>query len=186
MLSLIIPSAHTQPTHYCYDMWFDPCRVFMSLVIARVFSQTSWETGRDGLFGWIRDGATGSGKERRVRGFFFLSACLGDKVSVSWWLISLLNKDEASRPKWTTRREMGWAEERVWLSGILIKTLIVMVRAQRQNKNTGEELRWSEDWTVMANREWLSDEWAPRWGAPDTYGLEEMITVAEKGQYAAN
>lgn len=67
--------------------------------------------------------------------------------------------------------------------GILIKALIVMVIAETKQKHGrgGKTVTESEGWT-----EWLSDGWARRWGEPDTNGIEEMITVAEKGQYAAN
>lgn len=40
------------------------------------------------------------------------------------------------------------------LRGIVIKSLIVMVREQRQNKNTGGEMVTKSDgWAVTANRE---------------------------------
>lgn len=49
-----------QPTHLCFGISFDPCPAFMCLLIACVYSQTSWETD---CGGWVRERATGTQQE---------------------------------------------------------------------------------------------------------------------------
>lgn len=56
----------------------------------------------------------------------------------------------SQKGKWGERKTASGAQ------GILIKALIVMARAQRQNKNTGEEERMvteSEGWADTSNGE---------------------------------
>lgn len=123
-----------QPTHLCYDISFDPCPAFMSLLIACVYSQTSWET----VGGWeargVLERATGTQEETER---FLLFLCQNGKnccysttqptareTNICFWAISAnhsqsgsyLNIDECfsplikpyqKRPEWPNT----WAEE---------------------------------------------------------------------------
>lgn len=62
-----------------------------------------------------------------------------DQDSCFHFLIKMRQAEQNEQPE----GKRGERKTASGSAGILIKALIVMVRAQRQNKNRGEEVRWS-------------------------------------------
>lgn len=58
-----------QPTHLCYDILSDPCPDFMCLLIASVYSETSWETDGGGGLLEQATGTQGETDREGRRGF---------------------------------------------------------------------------------------------------------------------
>lgn len=112
MLTLIIPSAHMQAAHpllLWHVIWPLPA-LYVFVNCPCLFSTILRDRqGQGCLVGYVRAAQ--------------VQECLGDKWNVSeprsGFLLSLPNKEETSWAKWATRRETGWAEDRVWLWGHL-------------------------------------------------------------------
>lgn len=155
MLTLIIP-AHTQAAHPSL-LW----HVGWPLLALYVFVNCPC------LFSNILRGRQGQGCLVGYMRGAQVQECWRDQMECFWariripafhFLIKMrqAEQNEQSEGKWGERKPASGSR------GILIKALIVTVRAQRQNKNTGEEVRWSPSQraglTLQTESDWVMGE----------------------------